>query len=392
MIIGTGLHSQIKELASLEIEEYKFDHLSYEEVTPIIETKKLSDNSIILVSQNGSFLKINPQGNMIWKKEIEEYSQIIRIVIDSKNHITIVYNTQIEKYNSDGVLVWKKEFRNELNKKFPKFKAITVDKEDNYYLTGNYFNTNYIFISKIDKNGNVIWNKDFKQKLKNKYHFIPPKEIVFLNNDIYILCKTPQYLRSRIYATNNKGSNRKELKLDYRIDKIKAKDDKIFAIGDKVGFDSKIIVSSYDSDLNTINAFGFNIDADKLIQHQKLMNESIDQDFKHILNIENRHKSFFVSDFIIDSNNSFIIVGTSNDKSALIKLSQTGELIWYWENVDSSYFKIDEVLKRSQKLSSINLIDENIISITGVNQEKYETPNRILLNINLFLKIIEMSN
>lgn len=96
-----------------------------------------------------------------WVKTESNSSQIISI-IDNENKLIIASGGTIKKIELDGNLIWV------VNDSLSNVTGITVDNENNLYLTGrnakfinqskySYTEISYIYIAKYDKLGNRIW-------------------------------------------------------------------------------------------------------------------------------------------------------------------------------------------------------------------------------------------
>jgi len=135
--------------------------------------------------------KLNTNGEFLWTKEYGDGSYY-QISIDSKSNILLItkdsssYRDQYEasfiKVNSNGKTVWSyKSLEDGANKFFPE--EVVVDKDDNLYVSGtnsgnldgsknvnpecysketaSYSMCQDIFLRKLDKEGNILWTKQF---------------------------------------------------------------------------------------------------------------------------------------------------------------------------------------------------------------------------------------
>ena len=119
-------------------------------------------------------LNLDENGNIIWKKEFPIdinyldhlstttriielkskdflYARIIRYTLDGVSQ----YITKISKLDKDGNLKWEKQLPSNLNLKI--ITNLIEQNDSSYLITGNYTN-----LIKIDSIGNVIWKLDFK--------------------------------------------------------------------------------------------------------------------------------------------------------------------------------------------------------------------------------------
>lgn len=142
-------------------------------------------NGYIVVGETLSFgeggkdvyiLKIDRKGNKIWEKTFggskDDYAYSI---IKDKDEYLIVGGTRsfgegnsdvlILKINEDGKILWNKTFG---GKGFEEGWRITKDKYENYIIIGrttSFGKGQYdLYLIKIDKNGNKIWEKTFGGK------------------------------------------------------------------------------------------------------------------------------------------------------------------------------------------------------------------------------------
>lgn len=165
-------------------------------------------------------VKYNSSGKVIWAKSAggNGYDHSASIATDKNGNVyitgkfysdtmnisgTVLINSNsnkntgdifIAKYNSNGNLVWEKSAG---NKSYDLGKGITTDAKGNVYVTGSFYASSinfggvtltgssassYIFILKLDSNGNTIWAKSAGGDNANEGNAI----CVDINENVYI--------------------------------------------------------------------------------------------------------------------------------------------------------------------------------------------------------------
>ncbi|MCQ4035075.1 fibronectin type III domain-containing protein [Kaistella montana] len=180
---GNVIWKKIYENQCFKIEEFKM--------------KKTNNEEVLILGDNFLF-KIDRNGNQIWNKKFQEYQNLIGQItsfdIDSDNSIYLVgyrKNTQnndqigyLSKLNSEGNLIWEKNYYDSLH--YDYFNDIIID--NNKILIFGKIETdkngfeNFYFI-KSNKNGDKETTKTFDNNCGGAYS----KGIFKRNNGNYIL-------------------------------------------------------------------------------------------------------------------------------------------------------------------------------------------------------------
>ncbi|NQY06230.1 MAG: hypothetical protein HRT68_08615 [Flavobacteriaceae bacterium] len=208
LILTFSVQGQISESWNLDIDSYTQNTTIYSYKFPPIETAEFSNGDLVVLSQNGSLARFKNSGTIIWKKEIETCAQQ-RVIIDSNDDIIFSCGTEITKIDSNGEIIWNKDYSNTFSKKYLTLDAIT-SANDKLYVTGHFYHSKHLCQLSIDKNGNVIWKTKFKQNVYNEFSFLPPKQIVVSNNNIFVLAYHYTKPNSFLYSSNLKGKKRIE--------------------------------------------------------------------------------------------------------------------------------------------------------------------------------------
>ncbi len=128
------------------------------------------DNSVNLGIRTSFLLKLDQNGDTLWSKTYEPYS-FSKNVIQTKNNgfllcgqIGPIYNmTNIYLIKTDGLgdTIWTK--KGGLGFQYGRAEDVVQLMDSSYIITGSVYHGSdqNVFVSKIDKNGNQIWTKEY---------------------------------------------------------------------------------------------------------------------------------------------------------------------------------------------------------------------------------------
>lgn len=161
---------------------------------------KANDGGYIIVGDselaewpNGPFkmftLKIDSLGKKIWIKHYEYSvgnSFEIKIVNNDNNGYIICGGDNLIKINNNGDLIW----RQSANRKFEIINGIALNNGSiysvGYALSDSVNNLVEATLGKYDQNGNLIWKKTFSSSVRDEFYDIK----VYSNNEIIVLGRT----------------------------------------------------------------------------------------------------------------------------------------------------------------------------------------------------------
>jgi len=399
--IAFNSESQVTEDWEIAIDSYKHNSTNYSEDEPPIEFVVLSNSDIVVITQNETLAKLDSLGNLIWKKSFKPTGTLKyryntqRIEKDNHDNIYIIKDNLLEKYNSDGVSIWQKDFASLLNKKRLKLRAITTDKFNNLYFASDEFYKNKVYVFKINNDGKLQWKRKIKQKIKSWDNgTVPPKEIFCFSDNIYILQHSYDSKNSLINKFNSKGKKREEIIIGYKVANIKSSDSSLFTVGitNLYAKNDKIKILELDENLLKLDSIDYKLPRNIFYSKKAIRGSSqypppTKEEYE-----KNNITSYRIEDFVIDSNNNFLIVGASSNKQWLIKLNQNGELLFNWDKENKAYFKYNNFATfHNQELSRIKIHNDKLL-ITGLIQEEDFGEERFIYNINLFIKQVDTNN
>ena len=157
----------------------------------------------------GILIKLRDKGCIDWsKKFISPYycnnSKVTEVYADADtNYYVVIENVELAKLDKNGYLLWTKKYSyNTMG--ILGINAISGDDQGNIYIASQTSFNNGWTISKLDGNGNVVWNKGFfisknQPPAYGQYEFIIPKGIVTLNGKIYVA--------GSLFTNNNSSTN-----------------------------------------------------------------------------------------------------------------------------------------------------------------------------------------
>lgn len=171
LFLTFGVQGQISESWNLNIDSYTHNSSNYASKNPPIEIAEFSNKDRVILTQKGTLIKLNLQGEKIWQKEVLTCARQ-RIIVDINDNIFLSCGSEITKFDLNGEVVWKKKYSSSFNKKYLTFDALISDK-DKIYLVGHFFYSKYICELLITTNGNVLWKTKFKQGVDSDFSFLP---------------------------------------------------------------------------------------------------------------------------------------------------------------------------------------------------------------------------
>jgi len=381
------LYGQFDETWNLTIDSYAPNTGILSIKPQPIAISYLSNTELVILTQNGSLLKTDSKGNVIWRKEVGNYHRQ-QIVVDSFNNIILSQGTKIRKYTSSGQLIWEQRYSSIFRKDYPTFSAIVLDSNDNIYVAG-YFYDNHskqILQANIDSDGEMIWKKTFEQKeIKGEYQLLTPEEIITSDGFLYMVCNN-LFTSTIIYKTDLKGEIREEIFVDHEVKSIKEYKGTMYTLG--IGY--------YNGDYNIRmfkllegkvkeKVFDYKLPINRTFQRERLVMDSLTNKVK-MLYYDIPGVSFRLDDSTFDLKGDIFICGNSNKRMWIIKLDRQGNLVVNWESEDTTFYKFNNTwTQHYQNLSQIDLVDEHII-VAGLSTEEDYQESSFQNKINIFVK------
>lgn len=386
LLLTFSVQGQISESWNLDIDTYTHNSSNYASKFPPIEIAEFSNNDRVVLSQNGTLIKLNSSGEIVWRNEIKTCAQQ-RILIDSNDEIIFSCGTEITKFDSNGEIIWNKDYSGTFSKKYLTFDAITSDK-GNIYVAGHFFHSKHLCQLSIDKNGNLLWKTKFKQNVDYEFSFLPPKQIVVSNNTIFVLAHHYTKSNSFLYSSNLKGKKRIEKEINYKIKKIKLLDNSLFAIGHLDNLKDKLIFGKIDESLKLSNISEF-----ELPRNLEYNENSTGWASKPPTKEEFEKEyitAYDINDFIFLSNQNILVIGNSSGKPWILNLDLDNGINWNWDKLDNRYFKFkDKYTSRYNVLHSINKVGNNYL-VSGIFEEQNDQEEMFVKYINLFVREIKV--
>lgn len=118
-------------------------------------------------------LKYTPGGDLLWDAPygtVGEDDAALAVEIDSQNNVLIAGYATIEdidalalKYDADGKLLWDTTIAGD-GDDFDVFRALSMDAEDNVYLTGTIaptFGNDFFLTARVDSDGSIVWQATY---------------------------------------------------------------------------------------------------------------------------------------------------------------------------------------------------------------------------------------
>ena len=386
LLLTFSVQGQILESWNLNIDTYTHNSSNYASKYPPIEIAEFSNSDKIILSQNGALVKLNTNGEIVWRKEIKTCAQQ-RILIDSNDNIIFSCGSEITKFALNGETIWSKDYSFTFNKKYLTFDAITSDNEK-IYVAGHFFHSKHICQLSIDKNGKVLWKTKFKQNVDYEFSFLPPKQIVIFNDAIFILAHHYSKSNSFLYSSNLKGKKRVEKQVDFKIKKLKSFKNSLFALGQLNNLKDKLIIGKVDNnlELSNISEFGLprNFDYEKAIRSWATKPPTKEEFEKEYIT------AYDVNDFEFLNSRNLLIVGNSYGKPWILKLDLDSGITWNWDISDNRYFKFSNRYTRHYyELYSINKVGNKYL-VSGICEEQDDQEEMFVKYVNLFVREIEV--
>ncbi|AXG72055.1 hypothetical protein KORDIASMS9_04317 [Kordia sp. SMS9] len=386
LLLTFSVQGQISESWNLNIDTYTHNSSNYTSKNPPIEIAEFSNNDKVVLSQNGTLIRFDNSGTIVWRKEIEPCAQQ-RIFVDSNDDIVFSCGTEITKFDLKGEIIWKKDYKDTFSKKHLTFDAITADRKK-IYVVGHFFHSKFICQLAIHENGNVLWKTKFKQNVDHEFSFLPPKQITINNDRIYILAHHYSKSNSFLYSSNLKGKKRQEKQVDYKIKKIKSFEKSLFALGHLTNLKDKLIFGKIEDNLELSNISEFelprNLEYDENSTGWASKPPTKEEFEKEFITAYN------VNDFMFLNKNNILVIGNSSGKPWISNLDLKNGIDWNWAVADDRYFKFHNTHTRhSYVLNSINQVGDKYL-VSGISEEQDDQENRFVKYINLFVRQIEL--
>jgi len=384
LLLTFSVQGQISESWNLNIDSYTHNSSNYATKSPPIEIAEFSNSDKIILSQNGTLVKINTIGKIIWRKGIKTCAQQI-ILIDSNDNIIFSCGSKITKFDSNGEIIWNKDYSDSFNKKYLTFDAITSQSE-NLYVAGHFFHSKHICQLSIDENGNIRWKTKFKQDVDYEFSFLPPKQIVVFDDAIFVLAHHYTKSNSFIYSSNLKGKKRIEKHVHFKIKKIKLFKNSLFALGHLDNLKDKLIFGEINKNLELLNISDFKLPRN-IVYKKAIRSWATNPPTKE--EFEKEHiTGYDVNDFEFLDARNLLIVGKAYHKPWVLKLNLDEGINWSLDVKDDRYFNFNnEYTQHHYVLHSINKV-ENKYLVLGISEENDNQEDMFVNYINLFVREI----
>ncbi len=386
LLLTFSVQGQISESWNLDIDTYTHNSSNYASKNPPIEIAQFSNNDKVILSQNGTLVKIDSKGETIWRKEISTCARQ-RIIVDLKDNIIFSCGSEITKFDLNGKMVWNNDYASSFSKEYMTFDAITFD-QDKIYLAGHFFYSKYICQLAIDNDGTVLWKKSYRQNVNFEFDFLPPKQIIVHNESIYILAH--EYYsssKSVLYSSNLNGKKRKKTWINHKLKKLKSNKEFLFAVGQFDNKNEKLIVIKFNNDIEIIDKLEFSLP--RKIEHNKSLRGYSSKPTKK--DLEKKYfTTYKVNDFEFLNDKSLLVVGDSSKRPWIAKLDLKKGIIWNYDNNDKRYYKYNnEFTMHSYSLFSVDTVKDKYL-ISGISQEQDDHEEMFIRYINLFVREIEL--
>lgn len=380
-----NINAQVEQQRNLITDSYKHNSSNYAPNHPPIETTILSNHHIVTLTQNGTFMKIDSQGNSIWKKSLESSSRQ-RILSDKDDNIFLIRGSKVEKYNSDGQLIFSKDYSDILRKKDLLLTAFTTDHEGNLYICANIFYTKSLLIFKTDTDGEVLWKKKIKQKIHSWHYLDECKEVLFHNDNIYALLYNYGRSGSKINKLTSNGKQLEKFNYNDKIKQVKAFNGFIYAVGNTgSSTNDQIKIRKFDKHFTLLDSINFELPRNVYYTEKAQLSlpfATTKEEFE-----KRNVTAYGVNDFIIDSKNKYQIVGSANGQWRIM-LNENGKLLKDERIFDEKFYKYDNITTvKGQEISTIKFYKDTLL-LSGISFENDNHEERSVNNINLFLKSI----
>ena len=161
-----------------------------EDATCIIKT---NDDNFVISGRLGSFVKIDANGNILnLGTFIDEEARILKVVQSNDSNYFMcgyiftlgLFYPYLLKYNSSGALLWDSIYTNGITG--GQFSDMVLSNDNSLMITGFHYLQNgqpyYLFLKKIDLNGNQLWNNTLFS-----YNYLTPTTIIKTESNIYFI-------------------------------------------------------------------------------------------------------------------------------------------------------------------------------------------------------------
>tara|TARA_R110002051_G_scaffold156961_1_gene228585 strand:- start:53 stop:1246 length:1194 start_codon:yes stop_codon:yes gene_type:complete len=388
LLLTFSVQGQISESWNLNIDTYTHNSSNYASKYPPIEIAEFSNGDNVVLSQNGTLVKLNTSGEIVWRNEIKTCAQQ-RILVDSNDDIIFSCGTEITKFDSNGDIIWNKDYSGTFSKKYLTFDAITSDNE-NLYVAGHFFHSKHICQLAIDKNGNVLWKTKFKQDVDYEFSFLPPKQIVVFDDAIFVLAHHYSKSNSHLYSSNLNGKKRIDKEVHFKIKKLKFYKNSLFALGHLDNLKDKLIFGKIDKYLELSNISEF-----QLPRNLEYNENSSGWSFKPPTKEEFEKKyitAYDINDFEFLDKQNILIIGNSSGKPWVLNLDLDKGIKWNWDMPDDRYFKFsNENTRHYYVFHSIKKVGNNYL-VSGISEEQDDQEDKSIKYVNLFVREIKLEN
>jgi hypothetical protein len=380
------VQGQISESWNLNTDTYNHNSSNYSSKYPPIEIVKLSNDNKVVLSQNGTLIKFNNNGEIIWQKKISNcFRQSLST--DENDNIYLSCNSDITKLDSSGATIWKKDYSSIFTREYVTFDAITTH-DNKIYVAGHFTYSKYICQLAVDNDGTVLWKKSYRQNVNSEFNFLPPKQIIVHNESIYILAhEYYSFSKSILYCSDLNGKKRKKTWVNHKLKKLRSYNEFLFAVGQFDNKNEKLILIKLNNDIEIIDKLEFSLP--RKIEHNKSLRGYSSKPTKKEL--EKKHfTTYKVNDFEFLNDNSLLVVGDSSKRPWIAKLDLKKGIIWNYDNNDKRYYKYNnEFTMHSYSLFSIDKVKDKYL-ISGISEEQDDHEEMFIRYINLFVREIEL--
>jgi hypothetical protein len=264
-----------------------------------------------------NMLKIDPQGKLVWSKEISEYTGA-KIATDPDGNTYMVVLDQMAKIDANGAFVWQKSANGQ------RFFGEVYFKQGKLLVTGRE-NDKQMFFSEYDQDGSIISSiKGFKSGMAA----IDFSDNLFIYTSDYPDPKNGNM--GRLIKYSGGGLELFEKSIPQTVESIITdKNGNVYVAGiylsEPIDIEGQKFSTPWISTVYTVSQFLIKYDGDGKLLWYKLMthgSESID------LKIDEDNNLYYLTDYQGEFKiNDQVIAG--NQGLMLVKFSSDGNLFWY---------------------------------------------------------------
>ena len=336
-------------------------------------------------------IKFNKNDEIEWKKEyaLKRISQIVK-TNDSNYMLIDSLTSDVVKIDKDGNIIWKKQIS---DVKYFYF-SVAITKDDSFLVYGNNYNEGKrnLYVTKYDKSGNKLW-RDVLSSDK-EIHFTNVIEIE--SKSEYIVTYQDENFKHYFIKYDKNGNKISEMDItDKKIERIKA------GFGDElivIAEDSKnnLYVSSRDTNLENIKwkKTLTDYENDKIVSSELIKTDDgflivVDNDFfvgfkAYAIKIDKLGNIQYETEFAEKSNmdapisfvqkskNEYILVGAPRIQQAKLYVYKITEPKYEFEKLDTNIYEKEELSDLTFKCDGeLELLDKVYINGNELPKEYY---------------------